>query len=735
MTSPTPVPYASNAEHLRDELRWLECLVRREILISRGAENERQDPLRGMYISDREVDRLAQQDAAQSPDAGGSLEQASAIRAGIEARKTVSADVRLALPHLAGTFGLAPFEERVVLAVLAPELDGRFGTLYAYLQNDVARRRPSIDLILRVLCDSAEQRMSALDAFSHDSTLLRLSLLRLIEKTDEPTRFWPVALDEPIQALLMGRTALIPDHAAVLRVLAADHELAALRWPPEQRKQLLDLIVEFLERGVESRRRLVLHFFGPAGTGKRALAASLCREVGVPLLRLDLREAVARFEDFEAGLRALFRQALLCQSALFLENFDVLTGEDERRTVQRQIVRRTIDEFAWLIFVGTEKPWSAGGFFHPHWLATFELAAPGLVERRRLWEEIAVRSALQSLKIESGVSWADLAVKFRVTPGEMEAALETAAGAARLRNPTVIAISNADLHRGLYAQSNQKLSTLGRKLKPRYTWPDIILPPNALAQLRELCAQICHRETVYEDWGFDRKLSLGKGLCALFSGQSGVGKTMAVEVIANELRLEVFKIDLSNVVSKYIGETEKNLARVFEEAECSNAILFFDEADALFGKRSEVKDAHDRYANIEINYLLQRMEEFEGLVILATNLRKNVDDGFFRRMQFVIDFPFPDVAHRYRIWQHHFPPEAPAEDIDFGYLAERFALSGGNIKNIVVNAAFLAAQNGRVIRMEHLIHATRREYEKAGRLCTESDFAPYQALVAAEGVQ
>jgi SpoVK/Ycf46/Vps4 family AAA+-type ATPase len=276
---------------------------------------------------------------------------------------------------------------------------------------------------------------------------------------------------------------------------------------------------------------------------------------------------------------------------------------------------------------------------------------------------------------------------------------------------------------------------LSRKLTPSFTWPDIVLPRNSMDQLREICGQMQHRQTVYGSWGFGEKHSLGLGLCVLLFGPSGTGKTMAVEIIANELNVDAYKIDLSTVVSKYIGETEKNLNRLFHEAETSNAILFFDEADALFGRRSEVKDAHDRYANIEINYLLQRMEEFRGLAILATNQRKNIDEAFFRRMHFAVEFPFPDQADRLAIWKQHFPASAPvAGDIDFNFLAGQFNVAGGNIKNIVVNAAFLAAANTGVIGMTQLVQATRREFQKIGRLCTDADFAPYHTLALESNV-
>ena len=243
-----------------------------------------------------------------------------------------------------------------------------------------------------------------------------------------------------------------------------------------------------------------------------------------------------------------------------------------------------------------------------------------------------------------------------------------------------------------------------------------------MALLREICNHVKYRDRVYGDWGFGRKLALGKGLAVLFAGPSGTGKTMAAGIIAAELGLDLYKIDLSTVISKYIGETEKNLSRVFEEAETSNAILFFDEADALFGKRSEVRDSHDRYANVEVGYLLQRMEEYEGVAILATNLRKNMDDAFVRRLHFTVDFPFPDEEDRHRIWKGIWPQDTPLDaTIDLDLLASRYEVAGGNIKNIAVAAAFLAADEGEVVRMSHVIQATLREYQKTGKLLVEED--------------
>ena len=375
-----------------------------------------------------------------------------------------------------------------------------------------------------------------------------------------------------------------------------------------------------------------------------------------------------------------------------------------------------LNVFSRLTFLLGRQAWTPQGLARGPTFVAVNVPAPDARTSTRLWETYLAREA----DVASDVNAADLASRFRLGTGVMHEAVVAAHDLARWRAPLDVRVTMADVSAACRALTSARLSTLARKITPRQTWSDLVLPADQLAQLRELCTQARYRHVVQADWGFERKLPLGKGISALFSGPPGTGKTMAAQVIASEFQLDLYQIDLSQVVSKYIGETEKNLRRVFDEAEASQAILFFDEADALFGKRSEVKDAHDRYANIEIGYLLQRMEEYEGVAILATNLRQNLDEAFVRRLRFIVEFPFPDEEHRRQIWEVTFPDEAPlGDDVDLAVLARELKLAGGNIKNIALAAAFGAAAEGSAIGMSHLIQAARREHQKLGKSWTE----------------
>ena len=288
----------------------------------------------------------------------------------------------------------------------------------------------------------------------------------------------------------------------------------------------------------------------------------------------------------------------------------------------------------------------------------------------------------------------------------------------------------ADLDLGARHASSSRLGELASQLTPRYKWTDLVLPDRQRETLASISAYLRHRDHVLTEWGYEKTVARTQGLKVLFAGESGTGKTMAAEVLGGELGLELFRVDLATIVSKYIGETEKNLDRIFEAATGSNAILFFDEADALFGKRSDVSDAHDRYANIEVAYLLQKMEGYPGAVILATNFRQNIDDAFVRRLDFVIDFPFPEPDDRKLIWRLLLPEEAPlSDDVDLEFLSVQFKLSGGAIRNCSMSAAFQAADEGTSITMRHLVRAVAQEFGKQGRLTLQTDFEQFHQVI------
>jgi SpoVK/Ycf46/Vps4 family AAA+-type ATPase len=323
---------------------------------------------------------------------------------------------------------------------------------------------------------------------------------------------------------------------------------------------------------------------------------------------------------------------------------------------------------------------------------------------------------------------AELAARYRLDDEQVATALAAAQLRATWRGAD--GLDGRDVREAASAIATPPLEGLARRIEPRYGWDDIILPADGLAQLRELCARARHQLTVLDRWGFGRKHARRAGLTALFVGQPGTGKTMAAEIVAGALGLELFRIDLSAVVSKYIGETEKNLERIFRAADRGDAVLLFDEADALFGKRSDTRDAHDRYANVEIAYLLQRLETYDGVAVLTTNLRNNLDEAFVRRLDFALEFPLPEEPERLKIWRLSLPAEAPlADDVDLPFLARKFRLAGGHIRNIALTAAFLAAEDGGAIGMKHLVRATKREYQKIGKLVAESDFERYFRLL------
>ncbi|ALL70935.1 ATPase, AAA family (plasmid) [Paraburkholderia caribensis MBA4] len=731
-------PYTSSLEHLLARLEQIDLMIRAQVARFRGVQLE-DEQFRGLYVSEEQVDALlaaplgmpawlldATPDAAHhgSPHAAHQATHHTAVSRQIAEREsaTPGANVELRLVRLAAMFSLDPLDIDIVLVCLAVELDSRYEKLYAYLQDDVTRPRPSIDLVLSLVVPDPLRRIAAREHFAAGAPLRRARLIDVFEDASRPSPPFIgklLRIDERIVSYLLGADAPDARIAACVRMEAPRHGLDELVLPASTLHGL-----ETLAHLPADDAAIAVHLQGPAGAGKRTVARAVCRERGMSFLCVDAsRLLVSPDIDIDAHFALIAREARLADAALYVEGFDALLARERHAALSACLAAV---EASRLSFLAGEAAWLPGSALRGARFFAVSLARPDIPERLRLWRKAALAhgAAADALDLEG------VATKFRFTPGQIDASWRSATSLATWRgnDPRHIEdgsahVTSQDLYDACRLNSNRALTALAQKVRPGFTWHDIVLPADRLAQLREICNHIKYRHRVFNDWGFEQKLASSKGLTFLFAGPSGTGKTMAAGIIANELGLDLYKIDLSLVISKFIGETEKNLARIFDEAETANAILFFDEADSLFGKRSDVKDSHDRYANIEVGYLLQRIEEYEGIAILATNFRRNMDEAFVRRLQFTVDFPLPTEHDRHRMWMAILPEHTPREPhLDLALMARRYNLTGGNIRNIALAAAFLAADEGDMVRMSHLIAATQREYQKMGKLVGDGEF-------------
>jgi hypothetical protein len=720
-----------NLRHLEAELARIDVMLRRRLAAWRAAGRDPADAFRGLYVTACEAGALAarplgagcawlaslhpEEECAWDEAAACAEQQVAALVAGAR-----QAGVSLRLRALAGVFGLSAFDIDVVLLALAPELDLRYERLYAYLQDDVTRKRPTVDLTLSLLCASLDERVARQACFAADAPLLWNRVVKLLADpchVEPPLLAHYLKLDDQIVAYLLGHTGLDRRLASFCQTVQPSVAWDELPLPREVIAPLQTMAAS--ER--EERHPLILCLHGPCRAERLALAEALAGEIGIEMLVVDLSRAWEAPMAFDEALALTFREAWLQDALLYLEGAEA--AQDDEHGERREHVEDMLATATGVTVLSTSAAWAPTGR-HALGIVNVSLTVPDFIHRHVLWHDTLARAGISLDESDAGT----LAGRFRLTPVQIADAVacagaqgrgRAAAGGDRGRPPSL-----RDLLDAARAQTGHDLGRLARKIEPVYTWDDMVLPADTAAQLREICQRVAHQHRVLDEWGFGRKLSLGKGVTALFAGPSGTGKTMAAEVIANELGLDLYQIDLAGVVSKYIGETEKNLDRIFTAAENANAILFFDEADALFGKRSEVRDSHDRYANIEISYLLQKMEAYGGIAILATNLRQNLDDAFVRRLAFTVHFPLPEEENRRRIWQSIWPAALPlGEDVDLDFLARQFKLSGGNIRNIALAASFLAAEDGQVVSMAHLAQATRREYQKMGKTLSDDELA------------
>ena len=698
-------PYPDGPAELADHLLRLNRLLAGAVARFRRARPAGQRTgLDGVAIFDDEIDRFLGAAPEDTPrDTGPARDRLRGA-----ARATASAELGVELPVrlIRERFGLSDLEVDTLLHCIAAELHPGYGRVFGYLNNDITRQRPSVALTLEVLCPGWTERLKGRHALSPSSALFFFGLVTATPGTSHLTA--ELEVDPPVLDFVLGERPARDERGAAAApgldglVVSAEERAAAGR------------VARYLgglpRPGLGS---AVIVISGAPGSGRRTCAEAICRELG-----WRLRSAGKGATAAASGTRIA---RWLRDARLAGEIPGVYVPDDDPAFLARLAEAVGAGGGPAFAFVTADEAPRLADADQAD-ILRLHLGTPRAPLRALVWGH-ALGEQMVACTPETV---ARIAATYPFTVGRIRACAREAGLRTRAGEPAADVAALAGICRG---QVRHDLERLAQPVPGRPGWDDLVLPPDEVSRLREIADAVRHKDLVMTEWGFGSKLSSGPGVSAIFFGPSGTGKTMAASILASELGIALYRVDLARVVSKYIGETERNLDALFEEARRSFAMLLFDEAEALFGKRSEVKDAHDRYANIEVAYLLQRMEQFEGIAILATNLRKHLDTAFLRRLQFAVEFPLPGPADRLRIWRQVWPAQAVLDgDVDLEFIAARLELSGGHIRNIALTAAYLAARDAAPISMRHLVAATRRELQKLGHGCVPGQFGRYASL-------
>ncbi|MDT0573842.1 ATP-binding protein [Streptomyces sp. DSM 3412] len=653
-----------------------------ELVAERGAgDPTASDPLRGLYLSEEGVRRLLEPSAEPYPSVFPDLEPAPEPEPEPDRETAVDGP----LERLAGRLGLTELDTRILLIALAPELDRSYEQLYGYLNDDVSRRRATVGLALD-LCGLPVHLSRARARFTPSAPLSALGLLT-VEDPERP---------------FLGRGLRVPDRL-VAHLLGDDTMDAALVGhvrPLASPSAVAPAAPSSVEDGGFTARLAARLAAAPVtvhlrehreGDGLLRAGAAL-RAAGTRALHFT---PPAAEDELSALLPRLLREARLRGCAVVVSPLPEKPGPLFRALTAADVS---------VLFAGPQP-------YDPQWCDRDPLVLD--VPRPPAGAVEAWSAALDAGVDGPGFDLAATVAPYRLGGDRIERAARAAVDLAAFDGTEVTA---AHLRLAARLQSASGLERHARRIRPDVGWGDLVLPDKPLAQLRELALRARHRDRVLGDWRLSAGGGRGRGVLGLFAGESGTGKTLSAEVVAAELGLDLYVVQLSSVVDKYVGETEKNLERIFTEADRTDAVLLFDEADAVFGKRSEVKDSHDKYANMESAYLLQRLESFDGIALLTTNLRANIDEAFTRRLDLVVDFPFPDTAQRLALWRHSLAAVPRADDTDPAAVARDFELAGGSIRSAVVTAAYAAAGRDGLVTTADLREGAEREYRKAGRL-------------------
>jgi len=648
-------------------------------------------------VSDSEAEAAALPGAMSTPDEFP-VEDERIGEAAVVLARAVAALPEPRLARLARTCSLGQLDLHVVAILLAPELDPELERAYTYALDDFTKKRPDLRFVARMIGGQDDALIDRVLTRFDDAAPLRRYGVIAITAADGPAQLRPVRLADRIVAFFRGHDPIDE--------LARDHVRLGRDTITRADVVMAPALVDQIARALDAVRPPRVLLAGPEGVGRALVVEALMAEAGRNVLRVDLA-GIVQDGKIDERLAAALREAALRDAVVIADGTHV--DKDTPRALVHALASHLDGLPLAVVFAFPD---------HPGWLVRavadlveLDVPAPTFRERLELWRRALPANVADPADLET------VAARYHFTGATIAHAAHRAASCAQLRDAALPRVTLEDLGDAARLMFSHRLGTMAQRIPTGFAWSDLVLPKDTLEGLREIVAFARYKPFLLEEWGFAAKLPYGRGVSAILAGPPGTGKTMVAQLLAKEIGYDLYRIDLSQIVNKYIGETEKNLARVFDEAEHSHAVLFFDEADSLFAKRTSVQSSNDRYANLEVNYLLQRMETFDGVTLLATNLEQGLDEAFKRRVRFTVQFELPDKVERQLLWKSMFPPKVPlADNIDWSLIASQFEMAGGYIKKAALRAALMAAESKRPITTEDLLSAGRHEYREMGRI-------------------
>ncbi|HIW33022.1 MAG TPA: AAA family ATPase [Candidatus Paenibacillus intestinavium] len=725
-------PYRTASDYLHDQFVVLDLLLEAEMnTMQYKAEHQtaQRNPFKGMYLTEAEAKQLLTTESTYISLDAEQLQLIFRLEQMIAARLQRNRELSISIPimDLQQQLTLDELDIRLLIVSLAPHMNRKYLKLYGYVQDDLTCQYVTLDLLLRLCCRSDEDQVQVYRRMTDTSSNLRRLFTTLstqaITNKDSSILVEPLVLESRMIHYILQLNWRYNGLLSSVRYTEQQQYESLL--PIEIHKHLQQQIVKYVNDYRD--QPLMILMIGTTGCGKTIHSKHLAQKMARPTLELDMTSLSNDIHLLGQTIELFLHEAKIMNAIPIFEHTEQLIPKNEEmeRDFRLQKLQEQLQSWNDTVILHSNHHLPLHSTYDQIDRVIITFPLPTLEEGSELWKAYTA----SKLTVHSTITL-QLATKFQFTVGQIAATVQQAIALKRwsmldtngLQQETddsywLHQAANGLIHHGLQQKSVQ--------MKSQWDWQDLILPQETLQLLQQACHRVANRHIVMQEWGFERILPYGRGVSMLFTGPPGTGKTMAALVMAKAMQAELYRVDLTRIVSKYIGETEKNLAEIFDRAKLSGAILFFDEADAVFGKRSEVKDAHDKYANMETSYLLQKMEEYDGLTILATNFSQNLDDAFMRRIQYIIKFPFPDAVQREQLWRSIIPSHMPMEPLDIPFLAKTFELSGGPIKNIVLTAAYLVAQDGKKLSMQHFIEAAIQEYKKTGKLLMKDRLGTY----------